>query len=254
MEGAGSRSDLVLLSDTKSLSDYLNKLLIEGMAVLRSRVPSGHPIIYDQVDSMLFHKWVLNCIGFLAHDAPEHVAQIKLVYKPDIALHHQAVQIFAILSSAAEILGGKNQNLSREAMAEKPPAAFSLDFLTPRLVEKCTDHFRAAKYDDCILNAAKVVEVMVREAANLPAEDIGVQLMRKAFKPAAPLLKFSDVTAEQEAAMNLYCGFIGFFKNPHSHKFMNVKDPVTAFEILSMANHLCGMVTNATAIPKSRPA
>jgi uncharacterized protein (TIGR02391 family) len=241
-------------SETKTLSDYLNKLLTEGMAVLQSRIPSGHPIIYDQVDSMLFHKWALNCIGFLAHDAPEHVAQIRLVYKPDIALHHQAVQIFAILNSATEILRAKNQNLSREAMAEKPPAAFSLDFLTPRLVEKCTDHFRAAKYDDCILNAAKVVEVMVREAANLPAEDIGVQLMRKAFKPAAPLLKFSDVTAEQEAAMNLYCGFIGFFKNPHSHKFMNVKDPVTAFEILSMANHLCGMVANATAIPKPRPA
>lgn len=51
--------------------------------------------------------------------------------------------------------------------------------------------------------------------------------------------------------MNLYCGFIGIFKNPHSHKFMNVKDPVTAFEILSMANHLCGMITNATAIPKA---
>jgi len=91
---------------------------------------------------------------------------------------------------------------------------------------------------------------MVREAASLPAEDIGVQLMRKAFKPAAPLLKFSDVSAEQEAAMNLYCSFIGFSKNPHSHKFMNINDPITAFEILSMANHLCGMIANATAAQK----
>jgi uncharacterized protein (TIGR02391 family) len=235
------------------LSDYLDKLVAEGMAVLQSRIPSGHPIIYDQVDSMLFHKWVLNCIAFLATDAPEHVAQIKLVYKPDIALHHQAVQIFAILNSAVEVLRAGKENLSRKSMAEKSPTEFSLEFLNPRLVEKCADHFRSAKYDDCILNAAKVVEVMVREAASLPAEDIGVQLMRKAFKPAPPLLKFSDVSAEQEAAMNLYCGFIGFFKNPHSHKFMNIKDPITAFEILIMANHLCGMIATATVVPQSPP-
>jgi len=58
-----------------------------------------------------------------------------------------------------------------------------------------------------------VVEVKVREAAGLSAEDVGVNLMRKAFKPASAILKFSDVAAEQEAAMNLFCGFIGFFKN-----------------------------------------
>jgi uncharacterized protein (TIGR02391 family) len=232
------------------LSDYLDKVVADGTSVLQSRIPSGHPLIYDQVDSMLFHKWVLSCIALLATDAPEHVAQIKLVHKPDIALHHQAVQIFGILSSAVEVLRARKGNFSRKSMAEKSPTAFSLEFLNPRLVEKCADHFRSAKYDDCILNAAKVVEVMVREAASLPAEDIGVQLMRKAFKPAAPLLKFSDVSAEQEAAMNLYCGFIGFFKNPHSHKFMNINDPITAFEILSMANHLCGMIANATAAQK----
>jgi uncharacterized protein (TIGR02391 family) len=227
------------------VGDYLDKLVAEGMAVLQSRIPSGHYLLYDQVNSMLFHKWVLNCIGFLATDAPEHVAQMKLVHKPDIALHHQAVQIFGILSSAVEILRAKKEKLSRTSVAEKSPTAFSLEFLNPRLVEKCADHFYASKYDDCILNAAKVVEVMVREAASLSEEDIGVKLMRAAFKPGAPILKFSDVLAEQEAALNLYCGFIGFFKNPQSHKFMNVSDPLTAFEILSMSNHLCTMVEQA---------
>src|SRR5205823_10150673 len=115
-------------------TDQINRLLLEGTAVLQSRIPSGHRLIHDQVDSMLFHKWVLNCIGLLAADAPDHVAQIKLVYKPDIALHHQAIQIFAILSSAVEILRAKQGEFSRKSMAEKPPAAFSLDFLNPQLV------------------------------------------------------------------------------------------------------------------------
>lgn len=224
------------------MNEYLDKLLNEGMLVLKSRIPSGHPILHDQVDSMLFHKWVLNCIGFLATDAPDHVAQIKAVHKPDIALHHQAVQIFAILSSAAEVLKSKREKLSRKTVAERPPSAFSLEFIHPELAAKCSDHFYSGKYDDCIFNAAKVVEVAVRQRAGLAAEDVGVNLMRKAFKPASPILKFSDVAAEQEAAMNLFCGFIGVFKNPHSHTFPNVTDPLTAFEIMSMANHLCTMV------------
>jgi len=214
--------------------------------VLQSRIPSGHYLLYDQVDSMLFHKWVASCIGFLATDAPEHVRQIKAVHKPDIALHHQAVQIFGILSSAVEVLRNNNEKLSRKTVSEKSPTAFSLEFLDSDLREKCSDHFNSGKYDDAILNAAKVVEVRVREAAGLPPEEIGVNLMRKAFKPGAPILKFSEVTAEQDAAMNLFCGFIGFFKNPHSHKFLNVDDPLTAFEIISMANHLCTMIVKAT--------
>jgi uncharacterized protein (TIGR02391 family) len=227
------------------VNDCLDKLVNEGMLVLKSRVPSGHPILHDQVDSVLFHKWVLNCIGFLGTDAPEHVIQIKAVHKPDIALHHQAVQIFGILSSAVEVLRSKKEPLSRKTVAERPPSAFSLEFVHPKLAEKCSDHFYGGKYDDSILNAAKVVEVLVRETAALPPEEIGVNLMRKAFGTKTPALKFSDVAAEQEAGMNLFCGFIGCFKNPHSHKFLNVKDPLTAFEIISMANHLCTMIGNA---------
>ena len=73
---------------SESPGDYLDNLLAEGLSVLNSHIPSGHRLIYDQVDSMLFHKWVLDCIGFLGNDAPNHVAQIQLVYKPNLALHH----------------------------------------------------------------------------------------------------------------------------------------------------------------------
>ena len=235
------------------MEDHLKKLMAEGMAVLQSRMPSGHPLLHDQVDSLLYHKWVLSCIAFLAKDAPEHVAQIKTVHKPDIALHHQAVQIFAALSSAVEVLRARSERLSRESVARKSPAAFSLEFLSPRLVEKCSDHFNGAKYDDCILNAAKVVEVLVRESAGLEDEDVGVNLMRKAFNSHRPILRFSVVEAEQQAAMNLFCGFIGFFKNPHSHKFLNITDPLTAFEVLSMANHLCTLIGGAKRTEQARP-
>jgi hypothetical protein len=59
--------------------NYLDKLINEGIAVLQSRISSGHPLLYDQVDRISYHKWVSNYISFLGHDAPEQVAQIKAV-------------------------------------------------------------------------------------------------------------------------------------------------------------------------------
>lgn len=115
----------------------------------------------------------------------------------------------------------------------------SLNFLHPKLIEKCADHFRNKKFDEVILNACKVVEVYTRERASLRASDIGVPLMRKVFRPNPPILKYSDDKGEQEALMHLFSGFIGVFKNPQSHRFVNVKDPLVAFEILVFADRLC---------------
>ncbi len=239
-----------VLGHTDLMADFLDKLLAEGLGVLQSRTPSGHAILYDSVDSMRYHKWVLNCISFLGSDAPDHVVKIKAVHQPNLALHHQAEQIYGILQSGVEFIRAKREYTTRDSAQRTAPGNFNLDFLHPKLVEKCGDHFFSAKYDDCILNAAKLVEVSVREAANLNDSDIGVNLMRKAFRPDAPLLKYSENTAEQEAIMHLYSGFIGVFKNPHSHKFIEIKDPLTAFEILSFTNHLYSIVIRGVSMKK----
>jgi len=224
------------------MTNYPDSLQIEGIDVLHSRIPSGHPFLYDQVNTMLYHRWVLNCISFLKTDAPDHVEQIKAIYKPDYCLYHQAEKIFGIVQSAVQYIKAMRTPVSRESVAQKYPEAFTLNFLHPKLTEKCADHFLTKKYDDCILNATKVVEVAVRDAAGLPNTELGVNLMRKAFKPDNPILRYSDTAAEQEALMHLFSGFIGVFKNPHSHRFLEIKDPLAAYEILSFANHLVGLV------------
>ncbi len=230
--------------NSEDMTDYPKNLQIEGAVVLQTRRYSGSPLLNDDVDPVLYHKWILNCISFLKVDAPDHVLEIKAIYKPDYSFYYQAEKIFGIVQSAVEYVEARREPLTREAVTRKAPEAFALDFLHPKVVEKCADHFLAKKYDDCILNATKVVEVAVRNAAHLPNSDVGVNLMRKAFKVDNPILKYSDTPAEQESVMNLFSGFIGVFKNPHSHRFLEIKDPLTAFEILSFANHLLGLVEN----------
>ena len=85
----------------------IQKLLEEGKEVLGSRISSRTPFIYDQVDNIKYQKWVMNCIGFLGDEVPEHVRQIKAIYKPQDHFINIAEQIFGILSSAAEYLKHK---------------------------------------------------------------------------------------------------------------------------------------------------
>ncbi len=182
----------------------------------------------------------MNCISLLADEAPEHVAQIKAIYDPEYNLINVAEQIFAVLASAVEVLARKGKPSDDSSRVQPPQAAhFNLEHLHPKLKEKCSDHFYAEKYDDAILNACKVVEVYTRELADLQEADIGVPLVRKAFNPKKPILRYSDHDGEQEAISHLFSGFIGVFKNPQSHRFMNIEDPLTAFEVINFANHLC---------------
>jgi len=127
------------------------------------------------------------------------------------------------------------------ATVSPQPAVFLLtpDKLHPEIARQCHDLFLQSHYDEAILNAYKVVEESVRQATGLRAEDLGTQLMTQAFKPDNPLLVYSQVRAEQESAMFLYRGAIGCFKNPQSHRFVGVTDPVLAFELLCFASLLC---------------
>ncbi len=89
----------------------------------------------------------------------------------------------------------------------------------------------------------KAVEVAVREAAELEGSDIGVKLMRKAFDIDSGGL--TDPTAERserQALSDLFAGAIGTYKNPHSHRDIELTDPAEATEIVMMANLLLRIV------------
>jgi len=121
----------------------------------------------------------------------------------------------------------------------------TLDGLHPKITVRCGPAFRAGQYDDAIFNAFKAVEHEVRLRITAGSEEIGTGLISKAMSPKTALLIFSGVNAEQEAVHSLFRGAIGVFKNPLSHRFLDISDERRAFETLTFASLLLRMLDEA---------
>jgi uncharacterized protein (TIGR02391 family) len=99
------------------------------------------------------------------------------------------------------------------------------------------------EFDVAAFQAMKAVEVWVREASGFSASLLGVPLIRKAFDPAVgPLTDLAAEMGEREARSALFAGAIGCYKNPHSHRDVDLSDPREAVEIIMLANHLLRIV------------
>lgn len=120
------------------------------------------------------------------------------------------------------------------------------EVLHPRLVEKARPPFLRGDYETAVFTAFKEVEVYVREAAGLGNDMIGVRLMRVAFSPdGGPLTDPGSESAEKEAMAHLFAGAIGLFKNPTSHRHIELSHPNEAAELILFANYLMRLVEQA---------
>lgn len=220
--------------------DMLAKLIADGQELLKNRIQSGHRFVKDTVDRVAYTKWAMSCLAYLENKAPIHAREIRGIYNPELNLVDSAENIFGVLLSAYEIVIFQQRSASvSDGLTSNSDVSNEPHKLHPRLKAKCLDHLIAGKYDDAILNAGKVIEVYTRTLANLEDTDIGVNLMRTAFRPDAPRLHYSDVKSEQQSVMELFSGFIGVFKNPQSHRFVGISDHEIAIEVVWFANLLC---------------
>ena len=108
----------------------------------------------------------------------------------------------------------------------------------PLVLRKAYPALKREEFDTAVFRAFKAVEVWVRELSGLPSDLVGAALMRKAFDvDAGPLTDLSVPRAEREARSHLFAGAIGCYKNPHSHRDVELTFN-EAFEMLLLASHL----------------
>ena len=98
---------------------------------------------------------------------------------------------------------------------------------------------------------ARVRALLRRGSGSFPADLVGVDLIRQAFRPInrpnqsaqtpGPLTDTNLPIAEQEAMAHLFAGSVGLYKNPQSHRYVPTS-AAEAAEIILFASHLLRIV------------
>jgi len=105
-------------------------------------------------------------------------------------------------------------------------------------------------YETAVMHAFRSVEITVRARGGFTEADVGVSLMRDAFRPAGdatatkpvgPLTDTDSEPGEQSGMVSLFVGAIACFRNPSAHRQVNI-DTGEAVELLSFASRLLKIV------------
>lgn len=118
----------------------------------------------------------------------------------------------------------------------------SKDLLHPVVQKRSWPDYIRGDMSGAVFKAFHALEVAVRAASGLPMEEHGVSLVRKAFKAdEGPLAATGDPEAEQESLSHLFAGALGSYKNPNSHRHVELRAQEAA-EMLVLASHLLSIV------------
>lgn len=168
-------------------------------------------------------------------------------------LEAQGFLIWADMTNGANgfrVLSRRAAQISIERFHDFAAAlALPREIIHPSIRDHVWSDFIRGRYDSAVLHAARNVEIAVRDACGLNDEHYGRELIIEAFhSERGRLTDTGAVPNEKKARMNLFLGFIGSYKNPLSHRDINISDPHEAIEIVLMASHLLRIVEARGAV------
>lgn len=115
-------------------------------------------------------------------------------------------------------------------------------YVHPTIVNKCFSLLKDGHFESAVLQAFKTIETSIRAKIKAQPEDVGTKLIRKAFHPDnGPLTDLELPKAEREAFCNYIAGAFGYYKNPCSHRDVEM-DFITAFDRIVVASDLLKII------------
>jgi uncharacterized protein (TIGR02391 family) len=118
-------------------------------------------------------------------------------------------------------------------------------YVHPLIVKKSFSLLNAGQFESAVLQAFKTIETTIREKTNATPEEYGIRPIRKTFHPeSGSLIDSKFPKAEREAFCNYIAGAFGFYKNPCSHRDVEI-DFSSAFDRIVVASDLLKTIENA---------
>lgn len=119
-------------------------------------------------------------------------------------------------------------------------------YIHPDIVDKSFPLLNEGQFESAVIQGFKMIETAIRSRIAAAPEEVGVKLLRKAFQPeTGPLANTALPKAEQEAFANYIAGAFAYYKNPCSHRDVEM-DGISAFERLVVASDLLKEVEAAS--------
>jgi uncharacterized protein (TIGR02391 family) len=112
----------------------------------------------------------------------------------------------------------------------------------PEIESVSRDLFASGHYSLAVQESFKAVEKYVQQKSSLIGVS-GTPLMQQVFSTASPKLFWSDRIStseqdEQRGYLQLYAGAMLGIRNPVTHEFKWVDDPLLSLELILFAQHL----------------
>ena len=147
--------------------------------------------------------------------------------------------------NGSRVLSRRANRLNPEELVLfKNASGLKKEHLHESIAHKVWSDFIRGNFDTAVFLSAKQVEVSVKNKSGIK-DKLGVPLMREAFRKGGVLSDTSLDGGEQTARMDLFAGFIGSYKNPGSHRDVNMEDPLEAMQVVLFASHLLKIVDAA---------
>lgn len=119
-------------------------------------------------------------------------------------------------------------------------------YVHPTIIKKSFSLLNSGEFESAVLQAFKCIETSIRKKIKADAEEVGIKLIRKAFNPdIGELTDYELPKAEREAFANYIAGAFGYYKNPCSHRDVEL-DFVSAFDRIVVASDLLKIIDKAT--------
>lgn len=115
-------------------------------------------------------------------------------------------------------------------------------YVHPKIIDKSFKLLNSQEFESAVLQAFKCIETEIRKKTEADPEEIGVKLIRKAYNPEnGNLTDYNLPISEREAFAHYIAGAFGFYKNPCSHRDIEL-DFLTAFDRIVVASDLLKLI------------